>query len=446
MRIFIGLTNIAGYYGPLSEGLVELGNEVSNVYEYQDLTFAYEGTISSAPIARIFTWLGTQRMQVTRKQFFQKLFFRSLQDLMRLPLLLWAATRHDAFVLAFGNQIFPGALNLFRLLNKKVVMIYHGSDSRPPFLDGTQMQRYANLSDDGWVKLVKKCQRQVRMIETKVNYVVNLPASGQFLSRPAVSFLSLGVPCRTDRVKPQSITGSNSGGEVRILHCPSNPEAKGTPFVRDIISNLQACGHKIKYVELHNQPNRVVHEELDKCDFVIDQTYSDTPLAGFATEAALHGKPVVVAGYCMTETASLHTRVQLPPSCYCHPSQLEQEVKQMVVDVGLRERIGRDARSFVDVNWTHLAVAGRLLEILRKGPRDEWLFDPGRVTSPGVAAASEEKVAKLLRRIIAAGGEGALCADDKPGWKANLLELARVGNLPVQPTLTSTFGNHLNLP
>ena len=37
--------------------------------------------------------------------------------------------------------------------------------------------------------------------------------------------------------------------------------------------------------------------ELARCDFVIDQLYSDYPLPGLATEAAWFGKPTVVGGY-----------------------------------------------------------------------------------------------------------------------------------------------------
>lgn len=439
MRIFIGLSNIAGYYGPLNEGLTELGHKVSAVYWHKN-TFAYGEAVTGAPIARLFTWLGSQRMKVTRRQFLWKLLWRSCQEVLRLPLLLWAAVRHDSFVLAFGNRIFPGDLMLLRLLGKKVVMIYHGSDSRPPFLDGCQFQRYAKLSDTGWARLVKRYHRQVRRAEANVSFVVNLPASGQFLSRPAVSFLAMGIPCRVDRIKPSYMV--RSGAVVRVLHCPSNPEAKGTLLVRNVIENLKSCGYKIDYVEVINQPNRVVHEELDKCDLVIDQTFSDTPLAGFATEAAMHGRPVVVAGYCMTETATLHPGIQLPPSCYCHPSRLQEEVERMVADAGLRESLGRAARTFVEEQWNHLTVAGRLVEILEKGPRSEWLFEPGAVTSSGAAGASEEKVAGFVRRIISAGGERALCAEDKPRWKANLLELVRCGALPAQRTLLTLPAGH----
>ena len=41
----------------------------------------------------------------------------------------------------------------------------------------------------------------------------------------------------------------------------------------------------------------MVLEKMAMSDIVVDQVYCDTPMAGFATEAAINGVPVVVGGY-----------------------------------------------------------------------------------------------------------------------------------------------------
>lgn len=88
MRILIGLSNIAGYYGPLNQGLTELGTRCPPQTGTRNL-FVDGESVSVAPIARLFTWLGNRRMKRDRSQFFQKLFWRSCQEVLRLPLLLW---------------------------------------------------------------------------------------------------------------------------------------------------------------------------------------------------------------------------------------------------------------------------------------------------------------------------------------------------------------------
>ena len=53
-------------------------------------------------------------------------------------------------------------------------------------------------------------------------------------------------------------------------------------------------GLPLEYVEIVGQPNDIVLAEIARSAFVIDQLYSDTPMAGFAAEAARLGKPAIV--------------------------------------------------------------------------------------------------------------------------------------------------------
>lgn len=59
--------------------------------------------------------------------------------------------------------------------------------------------------------------------------------------------------------------------------------------------------------------NATVLQELQQCDFVIDELYSDVPLAMLATEAAIFGKPVIVGGYYSNNFSPENPDSQIPP-------------------------------------------------------------------------------------------------------------------------------------
>lgn len=80
------------------------------------------------------------------------------------------------------------------------------------------------------------------------------------------------------------------GRKLRVVHCPSSTEKKGTRWVREAV---KACSDSIEYVELHGQPRARVMEEIANADLLVDQM-----LIGWwgtiAAEAAAIGIPTVV--------------------------------------------------------------------------------------------------------------------------------------------------------
>src|SRR3990170_1211052 len=60
------------------------------------------------------------------------------------------------------------------------------------------------------------------------------------------------------------------------------------------IKKMQLKGHSIELIEIIRKTNAEVLDELSRCDFIIDELYSDAAMAGFATEAAFFGKPAIV--------------------------------------------------------------------------------------------------------------------------------------------------------
>ena len=72
--------------------------------------------------------------------------------------------------------------------------------------------------------------------------------------------------------------------------------------------------------------------------FEIDQVYCDTPMAGFATEAAWFGKPAVVGGYGFDYLKTYVPEGMWPPSKTCHPDKIENAIESLIVNKVERQK------------------------------------------------------------------------------------------------------------
>ena len=144
-------------------------------------------------------------------------------------------------------------------------------------------------------------------------------------------------------------------------------------------SGVVVRGARIEYRELVGQPNHEVLRALRWCDFVVDEVYSDTPMARFATEAAYFGKAAVVGSYA---AALYHVREDppLPPSLLCHPDEIEEAIMSLASDASLRGELGLRAQAFVTQQWSPADVAGRLLRLIDGAAPAEWVVQPRDLT------------------------------------------------------------------
>ena len=376
-RVMLGLTEVAGYYAGLQAELRRLGVDATLV-TVTDHPFQYGGAADTAllrvrrALVRRLASVAAERGGAARRVPL-KLAGRAVDVL----LLGWAATRFDTFVFGFGTT-FTGRpqweLPLLRALGKRVICVFHGSDSRPPYLDGAVMAL-------GRGRTVEECVRATRLVRAIVSHVdahadavIDNPLSAHFHARPCVNWYAIGVMSL-----PASPAEPALRGTVRVLHSPSHPEAKGTPLIRRAIENLRARGIPIELVEMTGRPNAEVLAEIERCDFVVDQAYSDTPMATFAAEAARWGKPAVVGGYGGEAFRQFIPPRFLPPTEYCRPEEMEAAIERLATDAEYRRALGARAQAFLAHRWSPGRVARRLLRVMQGRVPRAWLFDPAQI-------------------------------------------------------------------
>ncbi|MBL3538296.1 hypothetical protein [Aminivibrio sp.] len=423
-RIFIGMTEIAGYYGQLTKGLREKGYAVTFVGGNAH-PFGYERSKENQPLlADLYERVSALRVRTPRKKLFRKLLYVGGSEVLKILLFFGALMRHDVFIFGFGSSFFRWNLDLplLRLFGKRVICnIAHGSDARPPYVDGGYLDTDGKHLDLHVLEnITKRIKKRCDFIERHADLVLGAPLSCHFLKFPFINWLYIGLPysARTPVNPPSEKTRG-----VRILHSPSHPQAKGTPRIREAIKSLKKKGYEIEFIEVIGQPNSVVLEELVLCDFVIDQIYSDHPMAGFATEAAWFGKPAVIGGYGW-EILNKHMPDMLPPSQSCHPEDLEKAIEKLINNRDYREALGEKARAFVQEKWSAKCVAEKYIRLIDGDIPEEWFANPKEIVYLHGGGLPEKKVKEIVRNLILSKGVKALQLAHRPDLEQAFVEFA----------------------
>jgi hypothetical protein len=165
--------------------------------------------------------------------------------------------------------------------------------------------------------------------------------------------------------------------------------------------------------------------ELRECDFVIDQTYADYPMAGFATEAANFGKPAVVGGYAQEICAQIEQACGMPCDLYCLPEDMEELSERLILDLEFRRQCGRKAKMFVASAWSRRTISQHWQRLLTGEVPESWIVQPHEVSyvqGIGLTPDSLQQCVSLFLRH--GGGAKSLFLEHREDLEAALLALA----------------------
>lgn len=364
----MGPGEVAGFFAGLKHGFAEIGVDAEHFLLFpSSFGYAAQGHYLAAPYARALRlWFQGPRLL--------RPLGRAYALLLRLLIVLHAIRRCDIFIFpGFGSFFRFYELPLLTLLGKTTIVIFFGSDARPPFLSGRHVDDEGGAADPARALAeAKAMQRRIRRVERHADWIVNHTGTDQFFTRDYVRFAAMGLPVRP----PEPNARGGSGDAIRIVHAPSRPIAKGTPIFREAVEELRAEGHQIDYVELIGVPNERVLAELAACDFILDELYSDLPMAMFATEAATFGKPAVVGSHYAHDYHRDNPDAERPPTLFVHPDAAKSAVRRLVEDEAYRRELGARAQNFVRQHWSPAAIARRLVDIAEGRAPAEWIARP----------------------------------------------------------------------
>lgn len=446
MRVFLGLTEVSGFYTNLKRGFdaIDVSAELVTLSKHR---FNYDETHQPVWV-RLAQGAVAGRLRNRNAALPVRMFWGACAGTTRVILLIWALMRFDVFVFCCATSFFRfRELPLLKLLGKKVIYNFHGTDGRCGFMDGFAEDMFMpegmregtgyigplRDSDSDEVEAHKVAayaaitalrKKNINHIERYADVIINSPSHGQHHTRPFVQRLIVGIPYMPDPELTAKRHFVGDGAEVTVLHSPSYPEGKGSPAIRLAVTSLQAKGHKIRFVEITDRPNREVLELIAQCDFVIDQLYSDMAMVGFATEAAFFGKPAIVGGYYAAHQAADIAAEWIPPTLFCKPEDIEAAVEKLVVDVQFREDLGRRARDFVEKRWLASLSAERILALAQGDFPKDWLFDPRHCDYILGMGMPKESVRKVIRGMLLKYGIESFMLGDKPRMERQIRDFA----------------------
>lgn len=144
-------------------------------------------------------------------------------------------------------------------------------------------------------------------------------------------------------------------------------DIKGTSLVAAAVEDLRAEGHNVELMYVERCPNQVLRHYQAQADIVVDQLY----LGGGgqnARECLALGKPVLTRVFprqmaAFREAASPLEGVPFVPT---DRHTLRDDLRRLVTDPDLRERIGRRSLEFARTVLAPRAAAARLLACYRR--------------------------------------------------------------------------------
>jgi glycosyltransferase involved in cell wall biosynthesis len=421
MRILIGTIEISGIATELCAGLRDAGIDAQTVFRLSH-QFSYDRTPVIPWVVRFWQYLGGLRASSRSAPL--RFVLKGTHFIWGFLVLLWAVRRFDVFLFLFGTGITDTTLELrlLRFLKKKLIFFYVGSDERPPFMNGVVTLHNPEPTLADLDRLSRRKKRQIQRCERYADFCIGSPFSGQFHSRPFVKCFSLGIPKHRETVS--LVPGAaEPRTRVRIVHAPSQSESKGSAYIVGMVERLRAKGHAFDFVKLEGVPNSHVIAEISRCDFIVDQLFSDTPMAAFATEAASLGKPSIVGGYMSMEMRQYLDDEDIPPTMYVHPDEFESAMERMILDADLRRDLGRRAREFVATRWSRAEITQRYLRLFNGDIPENWWFDPQDIRYVHGYGMPEERLKRLLGELVRTYGLDVLGVSDKPRLQQRFLDL-----------------------
>jgi|WetSurMetagenome_2_1015567.scaffolds.fasta_scaffold23190_3 hypothetical protein len=416
-RIAIGLEEIAGYGFNLAEGMKENGMECDMLCIYPH-KFSYDNGVQTNGLVRLMSGMfsganGKKKMIAHVGHFF-----------LRFPLWIHSLVKYDQFIFLFNNTFFWKLdLPFMRLLRKKVVVVCMGSDVRPVYMNGLFVR------DDHSIPLSKircKSKKQilsVRLSEIFANDIISCEAISQFEKRPYIDWYWVGIPLEIDQDAGKERFVVSKGDTIRILHSPSNRTVKGSDLISDIISRLKEKGYPIEFTEITNKPHDEVIRELERTHLVIDQLYSDTPMATFSAEASMHAVPVVVGGYLAEDI--IKNDISKVPTIFCTPDRVEEVVESLLNAPEKLSSFGKMAEGYVKDRCDRKNVAGRYIVILSENKDDVRYRDPYEDRYIKGSGAPLTTMTDTYSRIYHKWGEKGFMLNDRKNLLASVLSLLK---------------------
>jgi len=419
-NIFIGVQEIAGFATGLHDGLNKL-NIKNDIFLIKENLFKYDLEVNNLTQQLLLV-----RNNISKSKFLKSKFYSFYYYVLLIYFFIHALKHYNVFVFIGRTTIFSKMqdLPIMRLLGKKIIFIFLGTEIRPSYMSGNLILKYVenNKSFEGieqlWNSTIEK-KNAIRKIEKNCNIIISHPSYSQLLFKNYIKLFSFGYPIKRNNIISDSTALNNYDfRKINILHAPTNPGAKGTYKIRKTIEKLKKEGLIINYREIINRPNHEVIEAIKNSDLIIDQINSDSPLGGLGIEGAIYGVPTLTGGYYIENLYKDYYKDDCPPSFYCLPEDLEEELRKIIIKPIQLKNKGQIAQTFIENKWNTKQVATNLIRIINNEVPSDWYYNNLQNEYFLGSNLLKDKFIKIYKEYYKRfGDEGFLIKSEVPAFK-----------------------------
>lgn len=299
------------------------------------------------------TWLKTDCDWCFHLERLKSSFHRGVIILFHFPSFLF---NFNTYHFHFGCSLLPWNLDLclFKILRKKMVMHYWGSDIRIAST-ARKNNKFAVVKNVNEAEIINKVKRVARFIDVAIAGSYDLCSYVEpffkkvYMVRVAIDLDSfIFQPPELNKKKPL------------IVHAPSDEAIKGTDFVLQAINKLKNNNYSFDFKLVHKLTHKEALEIYQKADIVVDQLL----LGGhgvFAVECMAMGKPVICY-------ISEKRRNQFPedlPIISASPKEIYQRLELLLTNPILRREAGFRGRKYVEKYHDSHLIAEQLIKIYK---------------------------------------------------------------------------------
>ncbi|MBO6769749.1 MULTISPECIES: glycosyltransferase [unclassified Thalassospira] len=408
IRVFLGFTDTCGVYRSIEQSLLMQGHRAYFLNLGTDLR---HGSSHTALIPSVFRRAyDLAHCEADGGAFFQSWLGKWLYKPALILLSVWIALSFDVLLIKSGACLTNSRLELrlAKLLGRKVIYSYHGSDSRPFYLG------YTSTRENYQEKLneLEAFKAILLKNEELADVIIDSPSSAHLHAKRCCLRQVIFNPVPDDLFQGRKIAGEE-GRPLRLLHAPSDPLLKGTDVIRRAIMDLKSKGYCFEYKELKGVSNKQVIEEILASDIIVDEMYSDNYAGIFALEGLAAKKVVVVGGYAFEHLDSYVPEWARAPTVRTRPEELAAVLETLITDEKLRLSFRDKAEAYTRGTVSPKAVVERLLTLARGAAPSEWFFDPGTIQYIDGAAAPVEEIYENIRRVYQLNEGRTFLVDDK---------------------------------
>lgn len=303
IKIFLGVTEIAGRASGLYDGLSKLGVRPSLFIIHED-RFEFTKEIHGLPmLTRVAQGFHRASRRPTYGCILRLWPIRfAVLGLLSIAAFIEALKKYDAYYFQFGISTLPRNLDLpiLKLLGRKIfVVVGHGSELRPPWLETVPPADEKQLDSHG--ENLRRLERHrialAKRIEALGVEVVACPTTDHYLTKPYWDIVRIGrpTPTRKDSDKAWTLSGGTLSPR-RVIHVPSDTNVKGTDQIILAMSKVCRIDPSISFQVLEGLTRQQVLHEMVNSFAIIDQAWSDIPFTGIGSEAGALGVPCLSGG------------------------------------------------------------------------------------------------------------------------------------------------------